>query len=397
LQYKTLYITNQFPVPGTNSGAFTIQRIKALQRSGIDVVVVCPVNKTPPRTMALNIKGVIEWVKKQSALPDLAEVDGIPAYYLKRFQMPQPVFGWYSYLFLYWQTIGELKKIISQVKPDIIISAWLPSGVVACKLGKRIGVPVIVLAEGSDVNILTEEYHGWSFARNTLNRDASALVFVSHALKERAVRAGLEDNKARVIYNGVNAETFSLKEKKRSSGRREILFVGRLSPEKGLQFLLEAFHKVIKKNELQVKLTIVGDGALKDALYEQVDHLKLGDVVNFVDSMPQKDLAKYYWQADLLCLPSLREGFPCVIIEAMACGTPVVASRVGGIVEIIDPLSGIMVSPGEPDELAEALIDALTMEWDAKLIRKHVIDSFTWNHTGKAFLGLVQEAIEKQS
>lgn len=393
MQHKALYITNLFPLPGTNSVAFTIQKIKALQGSGIDVAVVCLVNKTPPSALALNIKDVIQWVTKQSAIPDRAEVVGIPVYYLKRFQAPQPIFGWYSHLFLYWQTIGELKGIISQVQPDVIISAWLPSGVVACKLGKKFDIPTLVLAEGSDVNFLPAQLRYWHVARRILNEGAQAQVFVSNALKEQALQVGLNSKRMTVIYNGVDEQVFSIRKKDTSSNVRNILAVGRLESVKGFQCLIDAFLVVSKTYAASVSLTIVGDGSLKSALIEQVHGLNLDERVIFIPSMPQQDLVKHYQQADLLCVPSLQESFGCVIVEAMACGTPVVASRVGGIPEIIDSTSGILVPPGEPQALVQALADALERKWDSSLIRERVLENFTWGHTGRAFLDLIREVV----
>lgn len=397
LQYKTLYITNQFPLPGTNSGAFTIQRVKALQRSGVDVIVVCPVNKTPPSALALDVKSAMEWIAKQSAIPDRSEVAKIPVYYLKRFQAPQPIFGWYSHLFLYWQTIGELKDIISQVQPDVIISAWLPSGVLACKLGKYFGIPTLILAEGSDVNFLPAQLRFWHVARRVLNENAHAHVFVSNALKERALQVGLNGKRTTVIYNGVDEEVFSIRKNNPAISRRNILAVGNLESVKGFQFLIDAFFIISKKYVAPISLTIIGDGSLKSGLMEQVHGLKLDKQVNFVPSMPQHDLVKYYQQADLLCVSSLNEGFPCVVVEALACGTPVVASRVGGIPEIIDSTSGILVPPADPQSLALAVIDALERKWDSNLIRKRALENFTWKHSGGAFLNIIQEMVDTYS
>ncbi len=390
LQYKTLYITNLFPLPGTNSAAFAIQRIKALQKSGIDVVVVCLVNKTPPRAMSSNIKNVLAWFAKQSTIPDRCEVDGIPVYYIKRFQVPQPIFGWYTHLLLYWQILGELRRIISQAKPDIILSAWLPSGVVACKLGKYFGIPTLVLAEGSDVNFLPNQLPHWHVAQSILNEGAAAQIFVSNALKEQAVQAGLNGKRMIVIHNGVDDEIFSIRKKSTTTHVMNILAVGNLETVKGFQFLIDAFFIISKKYSQPIYLTIVGNGSLKSDLQKQVHELNLGGQVKLVPSMPQRDLVGYYQQANLLCVSSLQEGFPCVIVEAMACGTPVVASCVGGIAEIVDSTSGILVPPGNSDVLAQALMDALERKWDSNSIRERVIQNFTWGLIGKEFLNLIR-------
>lgn len=390
-QYSVLYITNLFPLPETHSAAFAIQRIHALQRLGVQVTVARLVNNTPPLSVISNIKETIEWLKKQAAIPNQAEVDGIQVHYLKKFQAPQPIFGWYSHLFFYWQALGQLEKIITQIKPDAIVSAWLPSGIVACKLGKRFSIPVVVLAEGSDVNFLPTQFRGWQMAKSILNEGASAQVFVSNALKEQAFQAGLNNKKMTVIHNGVNEKVFSIGKKKTINNAKNILAIGNLETVKGFQFLIDAFLIVSKQYDQPVFLKIIGNGSLKSALVEHTHKTSLDDLVNFIPLMPQTELVKHYQQADVLCVSSLQEGFPCVVVESMACGTPVVASHVGGIPEIINTTSGILVPPGHPEALANALIESLEKQWNPNLIRERVLEKFTWEHTGKAFLDLIQE------
>ena len=394
-KYKALYLTSLFPHPKVHSGAFTVQRIKAMQKNGVEVMVACPVTKTPPKNVFLNPKKLIKWIQTVNSIPNCAEIEGIHVNYIKRYQMPHPIFGWYSYLFLYWQMQSELNRLISEIKPEIIISSWLPSCVIACMLGKRFGIPIIVIAEGSDINYLPSEYRGWPFARNILNKYAAVLVFVSDILRGQAIKRGLINKKMTVINNGVDAVIFSLKEKKKATNHKKILFVGNLAPVKGIQFLPETLSLLISKYKQPVQLTIVGDGPLKKKIFKEFQELGLGSLVEFVDPMPQKNLAIYYQQADLLCLPSLSEGFGCVILEAMACGTPVVASRVVGVGEIIDSISGLLVEPGNPQRLAEALEIALEREWNPISIRERVIEKLTWDHIGKEFINLIQEIICK--
>ena len=102
-QYKAIYLTSLFPIPESNSSAFTVKRINALQKIGMNVVVVCPINKTPQMNIFLNAKKSIEFIKTQSLIPDRAKISNIEVHYFKRYQLPQPIFGWFSYLFLYWQ------------------------------------------------------------------------------------------------------------------------------------------------------------------------------------------------------------------------------------------------------------------------------------------------------
>jgi len=102
--------------------------------------------------------------------------------------------------------------------------------------------------------------------------------------------------------------------------------------------------------------------------------------------MPHEKLINYYQKADVFCLPSFSEGFPCVVVEAMACGKPVVASQVGGVTEIVDDQSGIMVPPGDARALCNALLVATSRSWDSAAIRQKIVDSFSWEYlTGELF------------
>lgn len=389
---KVLYITSQFPTPTKIRGVFTMQRVKALQKMGVEVMVVCHINKTPPRYTYYDIKKIRKWVLEQESVPDYCELEGVKIHYIKRYEMPKPIVGWYSYQFLYWQIFNKIKQLVTQEKPNIILSSWLPSSVVACKISKHFNIPAIVIAEGSDVNILPSIYRGWAFARNALNKYAAAMVFVSNALKLQAIKTGLNCKIMTCIHNGVDPDIFTLKDKKDPRGIKNILVVSDMTPVKGVQFLPETFSILCNKYKMPVQLTIIGDGPLKKKLLKEFMVLGLDGMVDFVDQMPHKNLANYYQRADLLCLPSLSEGFVCVILEALASGTPVVASRVGGVVEVIDQFNGILVSPGDPQELAEALINALEKDWNPDLIRERVINKFTWDHTGDAILDLIQRA-----
>lgn len=395
--YKVLYFTSLFPAPKNHSGAFSVQRVKALEKMGVKVVVACPVNKTPPGYMILQIKDSIQWIRERSCIPDSSILEGIQVQYLKCFQLPKPIFGWYSDLFLYRQIFSRMKQLISQFNPDIIISAWLPSSVAACKVADHFGIPSVIIGEGFDVNRFPYQYFGWSCAKNILNKYTNAMVFVSNSLKGQAEQAGLDANKMMVIHNGVDEDIFTIKEKRKTTNVNRILAVSGLVPEKGIEVLVNAIKIFIAKYSSLVHLTIIGDGPLKEKFLGQVNYLNLSGIVEFIKTMPQQDLASHYQQADLLCVPSLSESFGCVIVEAMACGTPVVASKIGGIVEIVEPISGILVPPGDPLLLAEALRNALGKDWNPNLIRKRVIDKFTWSHAGLALLDLIKEVVSEHN
>ncbi|MBO9397911.1 glycosyltransferase family 4 protein [Shimia sp. R9_2] len=139
----------------------------------------------------------------------------------------------------------------------------------------------------------------------------------------------------------------------------KLLFVGRLAPVKGLPILLRAMEQLVQK-EPDVHLTVIGDGPGRKALQSQTDAAGLSDHVSFVGYKSQSEVAEALSAADMLVLPSFAEGVPVVLMEAMAARRPVVATQIAGIPELVtEGVSGLLVPPGDPDALAQAIAKLL--------------------------------------
>jgi glycosyltransferase involved in cell wall biosynthesis len=153
----------------------------------------------------------------------------------------------------------------------------------------------------------------------------------------------------------IEEENICKQPKPRPNNPPVIVYVGRLMPEKGPQFLLQAIHNITKKRE--VYLWFIGDGPLNEELQEMCQALDMEDKVKFFGRVKWgEDLFQLMRKGDILCVPSLSEGFPRVIIEGMANGLPVIASDVGGIGEAIkDGYNGLLVPPGDVNKLEEAI------------------------------------------
>ena len=150
-------------------------------------------------------------------------------------------------------------------------------------------------------------------------------------------------------------------------GDRVILFVGRLDPAKGLDELLQAFGKLAVE-ERRLHLVLAGEGRYDTRMQAFVRENQLSDRVWFAGPLQAEDVAAWMAAADVFCLPSYSEGCPNVVLEALSCGCPVVASDVGGIPEIVPTDCGILVSPHHPEELTEALRKALAASWNREYI-----------------------------
>jgi teichuronic acid biosynthesis glycosyltransferase TuaC len=241
---------------------------------------------------------------------------------------------------------------------------YYPDGVAAALLGAWFNKPVVITARGTDVNLIPEYTIPRALIR-WASRQAQASIGVSVALTERMHNLGMAAERLHVMRNGVDTQRFQLlpqHEARASLGMPPgpvILTVGNLHEHKGQRLALDAFAQ-LHQQEPAARLYIVGEGPDRNELQQQAQALGLVDAVTLVGTVPNTELARWYSAADVLVLASSREGWPNVLLEAMACGTPVVATRVGGVPEIVQtPQSGRVVPERTAAAFAAAIRDLL--------------------------------------
>jgi glycosyltransferase involved in cell wall biosynthesis len=255
-------------------------------------------------------------------------------------------------------------RAVAGFKPDVVYGSWAyPDGWAAVKLGHQAGLPVAVRVHGSDVHLLDRYPARQRRTRETL-REANAVVAPSADLAQRVVRLGADARRVQVIFNGVDTKLFhpgSQAEARRKLGqpldRKMILFVGNLIPLKGVDLLIDACSALFGKIDFHCHL--IGDGPMSGPIQQTLRQRRLEAAVTLNGPQPHECLGDWYRAADLLVLPSYSEGVPNVLLEAMACGTRFVATRVGGIPEVISQEGGIVVEPGNANALANAIQQAL--------------------------------------
>jgi glycosyltransferase involved in cell wall biosynthesis len=230
----------------------------------------------------------------------------------------------------------------------------------------RLGLPSVVSVRGYTDRTLPLRIYKWLDLGMTL-RLFTRIVTVSEAVRRQVLRAGYPAGRVLTLYDAVDTTTFSpdrvqagvrvRKELGCTEDHLLVCAVGRLSPEKGQGFLLAAFREVVAAMP-EARLVLVGEGPLSSRLRAQAARWGLSDHVIFAGY--REDVEAIIAASDLLVMPSLREGFGDPIIEAMALGRPVIASRVGGMVEIVrDGETGLLVPPGDPGALAQAIVHLL--------------------------------------
>ncbi len=234
----------------------------------------------------------------------------------------------------------------------------IPDAVIVRRQASRANLPYVVTLHGDDAfKVLPREDPIGRAVRRAVT-DASAVICVSDAMR-RAVSATVEVDPV-VIPNGYDDALFRLSDRPRDLG---LLFVGNLVPTKNVAVLLRAYAR--NQSTIDMPLTIVGDGPLRVSLSELAATLGIADRVRFLGVQSRRQVADLMARAVALVLPSLSEGWGVVVAEALACGTPIVASRVGGIPEILGSEDGgILVSPGDEDALAAGLASIASWQPD---------------------------------
>jgi len=252
-----------------------------------------------------------------------------------------------------------------------------PDGLAAVALGRMLGVPVVLSARGSDVN----EFSRYSTIRPLVQlalRSADGLIAVCGALRDRMVELGTAPHRVAVVPNGVDAEVFAPVDREEARHRlglprrgKIVVSVGSLIERKGQHVLVEAFGR-LGDAEPSARLYIVGAGSFRPVVEAKIRELGLSDQVVLVGERPNGELRYWYSAADCSCLASSREGWANVIMESLACGTPVVATNVWGAPEILTTPEVGFLCRRDPADLSEKLVAALRRRWDRRFIRAHV-------------------------
>jgi teichuronic acid biosynthesis glycosyltransferase TuaC len=379
---RVLVVTSQFPIPGD------LQRGRAIHQTVLElarmatVAVISPVAAYPLR------------LRPQSyiyhAAPEGLEA-GVPTKYVTF-----PVLPLVSRPFNGWLCGRALQSEVEDARPDVVLAYWLyPDAYGALAVTRRLKIPLVAGARGSDLR--TRDPLSRFMTRKVV-RQADRLLVVSRDLKRIAiVRDGASADRVSVVPNGCDSSIFRLRD--RFAARNElgipseaslVLYVGRLVAEKGLRELLEAMA-ILRRSGETLRLAIVGDGPMR-AEIEQRAHATESGCIAVLGAMEPLAVSSWMAAADVVVLPSYSEGHPNVLVEALACGRPFVATPVGGIVEIADESCSILVPARDPATLARGILEAVNRTWDEADLAKRY--SRSWEEVARQTLAACVEAVE---
>jgi len=265
---------------------------------------------------------------------------------------------------------------VREFGPDIIFSIFLyPEGYAALKIGRALSVPVVAMGIGSDINSIADSISA-RYTR-TLLREVDYLVTVSDDLRKKAVQMGAPSQNTRTILNGCDLSVFHVRDRMEARSKLQIdqrseavVYIGRMDLKKGLRELIEA-AVAMKPQRPELQVYMVGTGPDRPLIEQSIQANNASDYIHALPSCTPDDVAIWMTAADVVTLPSYMEGCPNVVLEALACGRPVVATNVGGIPEIMSDQCGRLVPPQDSAALADALASVLDSTWDASAISNH--------------------------
>lgn len=307
-----------------------------------------------------------------------------------------PAFPLVSRPFNGWTAARVLLPHVRNFAPDLILSYFLyPDAFAGLQVGKALSVPVVARGVGGDVHNIGD----WISLMHTraVLREADSLVMVSSDLRARAIAMGAPPEKIRTIVNGCDLSVFHVDDRlaarqklRIDPGAEAAVFIGRMDVKKGLRELVEA-AATLHSQRPNLQVYLVGEGPDKPLIERAIQANSATSYIHLVPGCSFNDVAVWMAAADLVTLPSYMEGCPNVILEALACGRPVVATNVGGIPEIMSEECGRIVPPRDPAALAHALASVLDRIWDAVAISAH--RSRSWNVVAAELLEIFESLV----
>ncbi|HBF09193.1 MAG TPA: hypothetical protein DHW71_13060 [Gammaproteobacteria bacterium] len=356
---SNLYPNSQEPT----RGIYTQQLVSELKEQ-VDVRVIAPLPWRPKFIRSLTNK-----VGKEVLVPEHEVINGVDVWHPRYFVMPKTArftYGASFYLGIY----NRLKKLHEEKPIDVINVHWAyPDGVGVVYAAKKLGVPVVVHCLGCDINEFAKypwrrEQIAWALQNATMN------IYVSQGLADEARALGVKHNRNHVVLNGVDQNKFKAGDKAAvreqlglPQDKKIVLYAGNFNVEKGLIYLVEAWSQVAEAHSDAV-LAVIGSGPEEELVKAKIEELGLGESIKLMGRQPHDQVPLFLQAADILALPSLREGCPNIVLEALSSGAAVIGSKVGAVPELVDETRGILVQPRDSQALGEALVEGLGKDWN---------------------------------
>jgi glycosyltransferase involved in cell wall biosynthesis len=387
---RVLTFTNLYPSAAQpRHGIFIEHRMRQLVASGrASVRVVAPVPWMPLAR---------HWSARHAQLARVAPVEerhGITVL-RPRFLAVPGLSSWLNPLSMALSAWPIVRKLLQQQDFDLIDAHFVfPDGAAALLLGRWLGKPVVVTARGTDINAFPR----YAVPRRRIRwvtRQAHALVTVSAALRQRWLDVGAAPERVAVLRNGVDLSLFNAGD--REAARAALGFTGPTLLSVGHLVADKGHHLVVDTLTLVPELTavIIGEGRLHAELLQHARGVGVEARLHLVGNQSQTALARYYLAADATVLASKSEGMPNVLLESLACGTPVIATAVGGSAEVVSAaVAGELITERSGAAIAEAW-GRLQPRIDRQAVRRHA-EQFGWAPTVTGLIQLFEQVTRQR-
>ena len=384
LTITTLYPNSQQPT----HGIFVENRLRWLTKDGrVEASVIAPVPWAPP------IVRYPEFIKLR-AIPRKESRNGFVVHHPRYAVIPKVGMSLTPYT-LYQSIYRQFQKLVNAGERFDLIDAhyFYPDGVAAAMLGRKVGIPVVITARGTDINLIPQFPRPRQLILNAAE-EAGALITVCQALKEQLIELGVPASKITALRNGVDLEQF--KPLDRDSLRKKWQLAGFVVASVGLLIERKGHHLVIDAlaNIPDATLLIAGAGPDRIKLEAHARVLGVDQRVRFLGAVDTKTLCEIYNCADALVLASSREGWANVLLESMACGTPVLATAVWGTPEVVAvPEAGLLIER-DAASIAEAMMRLRSNPPDRQATRRYA-EKFDWQPTTEGQIGIFRSLLSR--
>lgn len=385
LVFSTLYPN----AAQSNHGIFVENRLRhTLELGGISASVVAPVPYFP------SSHPLFGRYARFANVPEHEVRHGIDVVHPRYLVIPK--LSQLTPYFLYRTALRIVRSLQKQGQKFDVIDAhyFYPDGVAAAWLGQKLKIPVVITGRGTDLTLIPKEAAARRKIQGAISQ-ASAMITVCEDLRLHLLRLGATEDRTLTLRNGVDLQQFTPGDRNAAraqfaSSRFTWVSVGSLIPRKGHHITIEALAR-----SLDCNLLIAGSGPLRAELELLAGRLGVGHRVRFLGDVPHAALPGVYRAADVMVLASDREGWANVLLEAMACGTPVVATNINGTAEVVKaPAAGRLMTARNPEALLAAM-NELRRNMPSSQETRSYAELFSWTQTAnanKALLTAVAQA-----